>query len=85
MMTTQTIVNYVTAEPFRAFRIQMTGGRVFEIRHPEMVQVGRTTVTIFTIMSDDPNQAKERQVEVSLPLIESVEPIDAAFRPQGAR
>jgi len=62
----------------------MAGGRTFEIRHPEMVQVGRTTMTIFASMSNDPNEAKERQIEVSLVLIESVEPLDAAVRPQGA-
>jgi hypothetical protein len=85
MMTYQRIGSYVTAEHFRPFRIQMTGGRTFEIRHPEMVQVGRTTMTIFTFMNDDPDHARERQIEVSLLLIESVEPLDAAAHPQGAR
>jgi hypothetical protein len=84
MMTYQRIGSYVTAEPFRPFRIQLTGGRTFEIRHPEMVQVGRTTMTIFTFMSDDLEQTKERQIEASLLLIESVEPLDAAVRSQGA-
>lgn len=78
MISYQKIGNYVTAEPFRPFRIQMTSGRTFEVRHPEMVQVGRTTMTIFTFLSEDPGQAKERQVEVSLLLVESVEPLDAA-------
>jgi hypothetical protein len=84
MITYQKIGSYVTAEPFHPFRIQMASGRVFEIRHPEMVQVGRTTMTIFTFLSDDPEEAKERQVEVSLLLTESVEPFDATVRPQGA-
>jgi hypothetical protein len=84
MMTFQRIARYVAAEPFRPFRIQMTGGRTFEIRHPEMVQVGRTTMTIFTFMSDEAEKTNERQIEVSLLLIESVEPLDAAVRPQGA-
>lgn len=77
MICYQKIGSYLTAEPFRPFRIQMTSGRQFEIRHPEMVQVGRTTMTIFTFLSDVPENAKERQVEVSLLLVESVEPIDA--------
>jgi hypothetical protein len=55
----------------------MASGRVFEIRHPEMVQVGRTTMTIFTYMSDDAEEAKEREHEVSLLLIESIEPLNA--------
>jgi hypothetical protein len=76
MMTAGRVVRYVTAEPFRPFRIRMASGRVFEIRHPEMVQVGRTTLTIFTYLSDDADEAKEREHEASLLLVESIEPID---------
>jgi len=77
MMTANRLVNYVTAEPFRPFRIKMTGGDAFEIRHPEMVQVGRTTATIFTWMSEHGGDQKEREREISIILIESIEP----FRP----
>ncbi len=83
MMSFQRIGSYITAEPFRPFRIQMNGGRTFEIRHPEMVQLGRTTMTIFTDMSEDPDLAKDRRIEVSLLLIESVEPLDSAVHSQG--
>lgn len=75
MMTYQRIGNYVTAEPFRPFRVNMASGQSFEIRHPEMVQVGRTTMTIFTYMADNGHEAKQREHEVSLLLIESVEAI----------
>lgn len=77
MMTAGRIINFVSAEPFRPFRISMASGKVFEIRHPEMVQVGKTTMTIFTYLSEDAEEAKEREHEVSLLLIESIEPIDA--------
>jgi len=77
MMTLQRIVSYVTAEPFRPFRIKMVSGQTFEIRHPEMVQVGRTTMTIFTYLSADEEQAKQREHEISLLLIESVEPLES--------
>lgn len=83
MMTYTRMGSYVEAEPFRPFRIQMVGGRTFEIRHPEMVQVGRTTMTIFTYLSDDPELVKEREVEVSLLLIESVEPLEARVASRG--
>lgn len=84
MISYQRMGSYVTAEPFRPFRITMAGGRTFDIRHPEMVQVGRTTMTIFTFLSDNAAEAKDRQVKVSLLLTESVEPLDAIARPQGA-
>jgi hypothetical protein len=84
MISFQRIASYVGAEPFRPFRITTTSGRTFEIRHPEMVQVGRSTMTIFTFLSNEPEKTKEREVEVSLLLTESVEPLDATTRPQGA-
>jgi len=76
MITFQRLASYVGAEPFRPFRISMASGRVFEIRHPEMIQLGRMTATISTFMSTDPEEAKEREHEVSLLLMESVEPLD---------
>lgn len=54
----------------------MASGRVFEIRHPEMVQVGRTTVTIDTYLSDDAKESNEREHEVSMHLIEAIKPLD---------
>jgi len=83
MISFQRMANYVGAEPFRPFRISLASGRTFEVRHPEMVQLGRTAMTIFTSLSDDPEEAKEWQVDVSLLLTESVEPLDATARPQG--
>ena len=77
MMTFQRIAKLVGAEPFRPFRISMASGRVFEVRHPEMVQVGRTTITVFTYLSDDEEEAKQREHEISLLLIESIEPVEA--------
>ncbi len=40
-------------------------------------------MTISMFLSDDPEDAKERQVEVSLLLTESVEPLDLTIRSQG--
>jgi hypothetical protein len=84
MITHQRMASYVHAEPFRPFRITLNGGRTFDIRHPEMIQLGRSTMTIFRHLSDDSEAAAERQIEVSLLLTESVEPLDTATRPQGA-
>lgn len=84
MISMERIVSYVGAEPFRPFRVTTAGGRTFDIRHPEMIQVGRTTMTIFTFLNPDPGEANERQVEVSLLLTEAVEPLDVTVRPQEA-
>jgi hypothetical protein len=83
MITHQRMASYVHAEPFLPFRITLNGGRTFDIRHPEMIQLGRTTMTIFTHLGDDAEAAREHQIEVSLLLTESVEPLNAAVRAQG--
>lgn len=78
IMTARRIVNYMTAEPFRPFRINMASGKCYDIRHPEMVAVGRTTIHVFTWMNDEEDEAKEREQELSIILIESVEPLESA-------
>lgn len=75
MITMQQLVRYVAAEPFRPFRIGMTSGRSFEIRHPEMITVGRSTARIYTFMSEEWDQSNQREHEVSLLLMESIEPL----------
>jgi hypothetical protein len=83
MITFQRLARYVGAEPFRLFRISMTSGQIFEIRHPEMIAVNRTFAMIFTYLSDDPEQARQREYEVSLPLMESVEPLNVPSTQEG--
>lgn len=80
MISFQRIGSYVGAEPFRPFRITLTSGRTIDIDHPEMVQAGRNTMTIY-FYNDEPGEPRERQIEVSLLLTESVEPLDAVARP----
>ena len=79
MVTFRRLGDYVGAEPFRPFRISMASGTSFEIRHPEMIAVNRTYALIFTYLSDDPEKAKQRQYEVSLLLMESIELLDGAL------
>jgi hypothetical protein len=83
MITFQRLARYVGAEPFRPFRISMASGQTFEIRHPEMIAVNRTFALIFTYLSDDPEQARQRETEVSLLLMESVEPLNVSSAQEG--
>jgi hypothetical protein len=74
-MTPQEVLNYVQAQPFRPFRIRMNSGRTFDIRHPEMVRVGKRDVLIFTFVSDSP-LVYDQWANVSLLLIESLAPLE---------
>lgn len=76
MVPPQDILGYLHTEPFRPFRIRMAGGRTFDIRHPEMVRVGKNSLIVFTFVSDDPD-VYDRWETVSLMLIESVTHLEA--------
>ncbi len=83
MMTNRRILSYVNAEPFQPFHIKMTSGERFEIRHPEMIQVGRTTATIFMWVQEDSGDGHgERMQEISILLIESIELLQSAAASQ---
>jgi hypothetical protein len=75
-MSTQQVLDYVRDQPFRPFRILMTSGRKYEIRHPEMIRLGRDFVIIFTNVSDSPDLV-DRWETVSLLLVESISHLDA--------
>jgi hypothetical protein len=76
-MSPQEVLNYLHAQPFRPFRIRMNSGRTLEIRHPEMVRVGRRDLLIFSFVSDSPD-VYDRWENVSLLLIESLSPLEAS-------
>lgn len=78
MMTPQSISSYVKAAPFRPFQIQMASGRTFDVRHPEMVKVGRSNILIFSMVSDQPDVFDEWQ-SVSLMLIESISHLETSI------
>ncbi len=74
MMTPRKVLEYVGAEPFRSFRIRMASGQSFDIRHPEMILVGRSSVRVYTIAESEEH---EKWHDVSLMLMETIEPLDA--------
>jgi hypothetical protein len=83
MISSQRLARYAFAEPFRPFVIAMASGQSFAIRHPEMISVGRSTAHIYTYLSDNPEESKQREHEVSLLLMESVEPLDVTSTQEG--
>ncbi len=74
LISPRKLIEYVSAEPFRPFRINMASSQAFDVRHPENIAVGRSTAKIFA-PEDDPD-GDERWHDVSLMQIESVEPLD---------
>jgi hypothetical protein len=75
MITFRNFADYIQAEPFRPFRIKTAGGQSFDVRHPEMIMVGRTSVRVFG--SPEPGaKGGERWFDVSMMLMETLEPLE---------
>lgn len=76
MIHPRQLSEYVFGEPFRPFRLHMASGRTFEVRHPEMIEFGKSTIKVYHPF--DPNfPSREAWEQVSLMLMESIEPLDA--------
>ena len=70
-----TLLSYVRAVPFRPFRLTMNSGRAFDVRHPEMIRVGRDVFNFYH--ADPPDGPFDRWDTVGLVLIERIEHLDA--------
>jgi len=75
-MRPEDILFWLKAMPFKPFRIYLNSGRTYEIRHPEMLRVSRTTMLIFSF-AGEPQDPIEKMEMVGLVLVERIEPIEA--------
>ena len=52
-MTVQTFRDLLAQRPFKPFRLVMSSGQAYEVRHPEMAMVGLREVIIAVDVSPD--------------------------------
>jgi hypothetical protein len=78
-MRPEDVLAWVRAAPFRPFRIRLNSGQKYEIRHPEMLHVGRSIAHVFWF-SGEPTDPYERFEMISLLLIERIEPVETPAR-----
>jgi hypothetical protein len=74
------LANAIRRQPFVPFRITLTEGSSYEIRHPELCMAGRRSAVIGITAPDDPDRLFERSVTVDLLHIVRLESIEAAPR-----
>jgi hypothetical protein len=74
-MRPEDIVEMLREKPFRPFRINLSDGTVYEIRHAELVKVGRSKAMIYFPKEDEPHAVFERYISVSLLHITRLEPV----------
>ena len=77
-MRADDLLTWVRATPFVPFRVRLNSGRTFDIRHPEMLRVGRSAANVYTF-AGEPSDPYEKMEMVSLVLIEAVEPLEAGL------
>ena len=52
-MTIQTFRELLAQRPFKPFRLVMSSGQAYEVRHPEMAMLTRTDMVVGTDIADD--------------------------------
>ena len=75
-MTVQTFRELLSQQPFRPFRLVMSSGQSYEVRHPEMAMLTRTDMLVGVGDTDEGVPAEFRIC--SLLHVATVEPISAA-------
>lgn len=83
-MTLQTFREVLAERPFKPFRLVMSSGMTYEVRHPEVVLLTRTSILVGI---DDPGDGVPAESKIcSLLHVSAIEPINApsnASRPGG--
>lgn len=74
-MTVQNFYEALHAQPFQPFRLVMSSGQIYEVRHPEMALLTRTNILVGTDVSDDGVPAQFKIL--SLLHVTAIEPINS--------
>jgi hypothetical protein len=81
-MSPQELTETLKQRPFEPFRIVMTDGQSYDIRHPDLLMVGTRAAIVG--LTGQPGQTHfERSVKVDLLHIIRIEPLPAAAPPTG--
>jgi hypothetical protein len=78
-MTVQTFRELLAQRPFRPFRLIMSSGQGYEVRHPEMALLTRTSILVGVDMADDGVPAEFKIC--SLLHVTAVEPVERSATP----
>ena len=76
-MPPEGLLAHLKKQPFEPFGIRMVDGAAYEIWHPDVVLVGRRTITLGLARSGKPRLPYERTETAALLHITRLEPIDA--------
>jgi hypothetical protein len=78
-MSSEELRDAIRRQPFEPFRLVMTDGVGFDIRHPDLLWVGRRSAMVG--LTGEPGQTfYERAVQVDLRHVIRLEPVEPARR-----
>ena len=76
-MTLQTFRELLSQQPFKPFRLVMSSGETYEVRHPEMAWLTRTDILVGIDQTDEGVPAEFRIC--SLLHVATIEPLDGSL------
>jgi hypothetical protein len=76
------LLTAVRLQPFQPFRLQLTDGRAFDIRHPDQMIVGRRSAVI-GLPADANDPYLDRRITVDLIHVVSQEPLQISSSSNG--
>ena len=77
-MTLQDFQKLLKAQPFQPFRLVTSGGERYEVRHPEMAFLTRTTIVLG--LAPDTRGVAEDWTMISLLHVTAIEPVRATAK-----
>ncbi len=77
-MRAEEIQRHLKRQPFQPFRLFLSNGMSYDIRHPELMIVGRRNVIIALDSGED--EIPERFADCDPVHVNNIEPIDGAKR-----
>ena len=70
-MNAETIREWLTRQPFEPFELRLSNGEAYQVRHPEVVAIGKNRVVIF-------NPETDRFVHIALIHVNSIQALQSA-------
>jgi hypothetical protein len=63
-MRREELIEVIHTAPFRPFRLYLSDGRTFDIRHPEMLMVGRHSASVGVQENGGPEQTGQAYPQI---------------------
>lgn len=77
-MRPEDVREFLRKQPFQPFWLALTDGRTYEICHPELIMVGKSSAVVGLLRPGDVEPIYDRAVTVSFLHIMQIEPLESA-------